>query len=238
MCLLAADAVCSSDECYPSYCHPLSERTNGRGVSLCLSVYASVPKNFFYYYLLFRSVGLSVFFCCLEKLAVRSIECLLAGLSVVITLRPSPSSPPGTHEGAHEEGGMKVSSARMLFAVLVASSALLITTTADNSTNNNNARQLNRGGGKGRGNQTSHDDYTTTNSGSGSCEDPAAAVLDLLHCVEMGDGACAAAAYHPDFHRFHNEVFTGEIAGEECVLGTTKKRQNSNKQISLGMLGR
>lgn len=97
---------------------------------------------------------------------------------------------------------MKVSSA-MLFAVLVASAAAADIT----STNNNNARQLKKGDkDSGRG-----DEYT---SGSGSCEDPAGAVLDLLNCVATEDGACAASAYDPDFQRFHNEVFTGEIAGQ------------------------
>ena len=40
----------------------------------------------------------------------------------------------------------------------------------------------------------------------------------MLNCVEMEDRACAAAAYDPGFQRFHNEAFTGEIAGVASVV--------------------
>ena len=54
-------------------------------------------------------------------------------------------------------------------------------------------RQLKKGGGR-------------------RCKDPAQAVLDLLTCVGNNDAECAAAAYDPSFQRFHNEIFTGDIA--------------------------
>lgn len=46
----------------------------------------------------------------------------------------------------------------------------------------------------------------------GFCFNPKKAVLTLLECVGNLDAACAAESYNPEFKRFHNEQFTGDIA--------------------------
>lgn len=52
-------------------------------------------------------------------------------------------------------------------------------------------------------------------SGDSGCEDPLAAILSTLDCVEVEDVACAAAGYAPEFVKLHNGVDTNTVINPE-----------------------
>eukprot|EP00903_Cladosiphon_okamuranus_P019293 g17734.t1 len=92
---------------------------------------------------------------------------------------------------------MKASSTILFGAAVVLLTATLATADEAESPANLGRKLRRKGRGK-KGNRKK------------ACADPVQAVLDLLECISVEDGECAAAAYDPGFQRFHNEEFTGD----------------------------